>query len=226
MASTKKKIGILFDLDGTLLDTIQDLTDSVNHALRLFSLPERAAWEIRSFLGNGARSLVTQSLPGRGDDPDIEVVLAAFKDHYAIHSQDNTCPYDGIAEVVRQLQEKYPVAVVSNKPDFAVKSLCDLFFSGVYARGERPDCPRKPAPDMLHRTMQDLGVNACVYVGDSEVDVTTAKNAGVPCVTVLWGFRDEPELRQAGGKYFCDEVSQLLETLEDVIRENFPENAE
>ena len=183
------KIGILFDLDGTLMDTIQDLTDSVNFALARFGLPLRENWQTRKVLGNGAKSLITQSMPGREDDPPVEEVLAVFKAHYAEHSQDKTRPYEGITEVVEKLAQDFPVAIVSNKPDFAVKSLCDLFFPGIYARGERADCPRKPAPDMLLRTMEELGVESCVYVGDSEVDVLTARNAGFPCVTVLWGFR-------------------------------------
>ena len=216
-----KKIGILFDLDGTLMDTIQDLTDSVNFALSQFDLPLRKNWQTRKVLGNGAKSLITQSMPGREDDPPVDEVLAVFKAHYAEHSQDKTRPYDGITEVVEKLSQDYPVAIVSNKPDFAVKSLCDEFFPGIYARGERPDCPRKPAPDMLLRTMEELGVEGCVYVGDSEVDVTTARNAGFPCVTVLWGFRDEPELRQAGADWLCARVSDLYDMLMAAIGEIF-----
>ena len=214
-----KKIGILFDLDGTLMDTIQDLTDSVNFALSQFDLPLRENWQTRKVLGNGAKSLITQSMPGREDDPPVDAVLAVFKEHYAVHSQDKTRPYDGVAEVVEKLARDYPVAVVSNKPDFAVKTLCDQFFPGIYAIGERPDCPRKPAPDMLLRTMSELGVENCVYVGDSEVDVTTARNAGCPCVTVLWGFRDEPELRQAGADRLCGQVSDLYEMILCAIRD-------
>ncbi|MBE6960473.1 MAG: HAD family hydrolase [Ruminococcaceae bacterium] len=214
-----KKVGILFDLDGTLMDTIQDLTDSVNFALSKFNLPLRENWQTRKVLGNGAKSLITQSMPGREDDPPVDAVLAVFKEHYAVHSQDKTRPYDGVAEVVEKLSRDYPVAVVSNKPDFAVKSLCDQFFPGIYAIGERPDCPRKPAPDMLLRTMAELGVENCVYVGDSEVDVTTARNAGCPCVTVLWGFRDEPELVEAGADRLCNQVSDLYEMIVTAIRE-------
>ena len=216
-----KKIGILFDLDGTLMDTIQDLTDSVNFALSQFGLPLRENWQTRKVLGNGAKSLITQSMPGREDDPPVDDVLAVFKTHYAAHSQDKTRPYEGVTEVVEMLAKDYPVAIVSNKPDFAVKSLCDQFFPGIYARGERADCPRKPAPDMLLRTMEELGVEGCVYVGDSEVDVATARNAGFPCVTVLWGFRDEPELRQAGADRLCGQVSELYDMLIATIREAF-----
>lgn len=214
-----KKIGVLFDLDGTLMDTIQDLTDSVNFALSQFGLPLRENWQTRKVLGNGAKSLITQSMPGREDDPPVDQVLAVFKAHYAEHSQDKTRPYDGVTEVVAKLARDYPVAVVSNKPDFAVKNLCDQFFPGIYARGERPDCPRKPAPDMLLRTMEELGVDSCVYVGDSEVDVTTARNGGFPCVTVLWGFRDEPDLLEAGADRLCRQVSDLYEMVINAIEE-------
>jgi phosphoglycolate phosphatase len=201
------------------MDTIQDLTDSVNFALGQFGLPLRENWQTRKVLGNGAKSLITQSMPGREDDPPVEQVLAVFKEHYAVHSQDKTRPYEGVTQVVEKLARDYPVAVVSNKPDFAVKSLCDQFFPGIYARGERADCPRKPAPDMLLRTMEELGVERCVYVGDSEVDVLTAKNAGVPCVTVLWGFRDEPELREVGADRLCGQVSDLHDMLLAAIEE-------
>ena len=214
-----KKIGILFDLDGTLMDTIQDLTDSVNFALSKFDLPLRENWQTRKVLGNGAKSLITQSMPGREDDPPVEDVLAVFKEHYAIHSQDKTRPYEGVTEVVEKLAKDFPVAIVSNKPDFAVKSLCDQFFPGIYARGERADCPRKPAPDMLLRTMEELGVEGCVYVGDSEVDVTTAKNANCPCVTALWGFRDEPELREAGADRLCPQVAQLYDMILRAVKD-------
>ena len=109
------------------------------------------------------------------------------------------------------------MAIVSNKPDSAVKPLCEQYFPGIYALGERSDCPRKPAPDMVFKAMADIGVETCIYVGDSEVDVETAKNAGVKCLSVLWGFRDKEMLEQAGGMYFCDEISRLVEKIEDLI---------
>lgn len=213
-----KKIGILFDLDGTLLDTLQDLTDAVNHTMEQFGYPERSAREVRSFLGTGARELIRKSMSAE-DTPEVDRVLAAYIPYYNAHSLDKTKPYEGIPEALKILAEKYPLAVVSNKPDSGTKLLCAQFFPGIYALGEHAGCPRKPAPDMLHKAMADLGVDTCVYVGDSEVDVITAGNAGVPCVSVLWGFRDRPEIEAHGGKYFCEAPGKLPEAVEEAIRE-------
>ena len=209
------KVGILWDLDGTLLDTLDDLMDGVNYALSRFGYPERTREEIRRFVGNGARNLIGRAVP-EGADP--EPVFACFQTYYAAHCQVKTKPYDGIMEALEQLNG-YPMAVVSNKPDGAVKSLCAQYFPGVYARGERADCPRKPAPDMVIRTMADMGVDRCIYVGDSEVDVQTARNAGVPCLSVLWGFRDREEMEAVGGRYFCADPSKLAQMLEAMIRD-------
>lgn len=217
------KVGILFDLDGTLLNSLEDLKDSVNYMLGQHGLPQRSLDEIRSFVGNGARRLIALSLPGRQDDPDVDQALKEYQAYYATHSQIKTKPYDGILEALAEVGEKYPVAVVSNKPDVAVKPLCRDYFPGIYALGETSDCPRKPAPDMLQVAMKALGVDACVYVGDSEVDVLTAINAGVPCLSVLWGFRDRETLQQAGGKYFCDKVSDMPQMLEKIVGEVYGE---
>ena len=211
------KIGILFDLDGTLLDTLEDLKDSVNYALRHFGCPERSLEEIRSFVGNGAERLIRLSLPGESDDPDALEVLAFFKAYYADHAQIKTCPYDGILEELAKIRAKYPVAVVSNKPDIAVKPLCREYFGDIYALGEAAGCPRKPAPDMLHKAMNAIGVDSCIYVGDSEVDVITAKNTGVPCLSVLWGFRDRECIEEMGGTHFCEDPGTLLENLEKMM---------
>ena len=203
--------GILFDLDGTLLDTLQDLTDGVNYALRTHGYPERTLREVRAFVGHGAANLIARSVP-EGADP--KPVLATFQPYYKAHSNVKTGPYPGIAEALAAVQAKYPVAIVSNKPDPAVKLLAEQFFSGVYALGETPEIPRKPAPDMLRKAMGDLGVDRCVYVGDSDVDVITAAGVGAPCASVLWGFRDEPEIRAAGGTHFCHRVEDLPRLIE------------
>ena len=208
------KIGILWDLDGTLLDTLEDLMDGVNYALNQFGLPPRTLEEVRQFVGNGAANLIKRAVAGRADE---KAVLDVFKVYYNAHCQVKTRPYEGVAEALAQLGEKYPMAIVSNKPDSAVKPLCEQYFPEMYALGERADCPRKPAPDMVYKAMADLGVETCIYVGDSEVDVATAKNAGVKCLSVLWGFRDKEMLEQAGGMYFCDEISRLVEKIEDLI---------
>ena len=211
------KTGILFDLDGTLLDTLGDLTDSVNYTLSVYNCPPRTMEEVREFIGNGARKLIERSLPGREDDPPVDEVLATYQAYYKTHSQIKTKPYEGIVEVLQQLQKKYPIAIVSNKPDAATKVLCKEFFGDVYARGESTDCPRKPAPDMLLKAMEIIGVDTCIYVGDSEPDVLTAKNLGVKCLSVLWGFRNQQELEAVGGKYFCDDPKNLPQILEEMM---------
>ena len=209
------KTGILWDLDGTLLDTLADLADSLNVTLEQFGYPTRTLEEVRAFVGNGARRLIELAIPEEADNGSD--VLAAFQAYYQAHCQIKTKPYEGILEVLEQLGKKYPMAVVSNKPDGAVKTLCAQYFGGLYARGESVDCPRKPAPDMVLKAMEDIGVTSCIYVGDSEVDVLTARNAGVPCLSVLWGFRDRQEIIDAGGQNFCESTAQLIEKLEELI---------
>ena len=208
------KTGILWDLDGTLLDTLQDLADAVNHTMAQFGYPQRTLEEVRRFVGNGARRPIALAVP---ENADVDEVLAAFHAYYDEHCQIKTKAYDGIMEALAVLQEKYPMAIVSNKPDSAVKSLCAQYFPGLFARGESADCPRKPAPDMVYKAMEAIGVETCIYVGDSEVDVLTAKAAGVPCLSVLWGFRDREEIEAAGGQQFCDDTARLVEKLEEMI---------
>lgn len=205
------KTGILFDLDGTLLNTLDDLMEGTNAALNHFGYPQRSREEIRRFVGNGARRLLEQAVPA-GADP--EPVLTFFQEYYREHCRVKTSPYPGIPQALKQLGEKYPLAIVSNKPDAAAKVLCADYFPGIYARGESADCPRKPAPDMVYRAMDSIGVERCVYVGDSEVDVLTAKNAGVPCLSVLWGFRDRAEI---GGRDYCQTPAELPEMLDAMI---------
>lgn len=204
------KTGILFDLDGTLLDTLDDLADGTNHVLAQFGYPERTIEEVRRFVGNGARRLIQQAVP---QGADAEAVLAAFQTYYSAHCQIKTRPYDGIPEALAALEKAYPIAIVSNKPDCAVKPLCAQYFPGIYAQGETDGCPRKPAPDMVYRAMEAIGAETCIYVGDSEVDVLTAQNAGVPCVSVLWGFRDRQEIEAAGGSHFCEKPEDLPEEI-------------
>ena len=208
------KTGILWDLDGTLLDTLEDLKDGVNYALAQFGLPPRILEEVRQFVGNGAAVLIHRAVDGRADE---QAVLDTFKTHYNAHCQVKTKPYEGILEALDQLGEKYPMAIVSNKPDSAVKPLCAQYFPGIYALGERADCPRKPNPDMVFKAMRDLDVETCIYVGDSEVDVATAKNAGVKCLSVLWGFRDREVLERMGATHFCETPRDLPEIMEKMI---------
>ena len=211
------KTGILFDLDGTLLNTLEDLLDATNYALAQCGYPLRTLPELRRFVGNGAENQIRMSLPAGASPEEVQRVLKIYKPYYTEHCQVKTRPYDGILESLAILKEKYPIAVVSNKPDAAVKTLCGQMFPGIFALGEAPDCPRKPAPDMVHKACRAIGVDTCVYVGDSEVDVRTAKNAGVPCLSVLWGFRDRPEIEEAGGVYFCDHPALLAEKIEEII---------
>ena len=207
------KVGILFDLDGTLLDTLADLTDATNYALGVHGYPQRSIAEIRRFVGNGAANQMRLSVP---EGADYQSVLATYKPYYDAHCQIKTAPYSGILEALEELKD-YPLAVVSNKPHSAVTVLAKQYFGDIYARGEQADCPRKPAPDMIKRTMADLGVDACVYVGDSEVDVRTARNAGVPCLSVLWGFRDREVLETEGAKYFCEAPKNLVNDIKKII---------
>ena len=209
--------GILFDLDGTLLDTLEDLLDATNYALRVHGYPERTISELRRFVGNGAMNQIRLSLPEGSTQEEIQTVLATYKPYYTAHCQCKTAPYPGIPEALAVLKETYPIAIVSNKPDAAVKALCADFFPDIYALGEIPDCPRKPAPDMVFRAMSAIGAEACIYVGDSEVDVITAGNASIPCLSVLWGFRDREDMEAAGAVHFCEKTSELVEKSEELI---------
>lgn len=207
--------GILFDLDGTLLNTLDDLMDAVNHTMEVFGYPRHSREEVRRFVGNGAGRLMQLSVPqGR----DWQEPLAAFQSYYREHCQIKTAPYPGIMEALYALK-KYPMTIVSNKPDAAVKKLCAQYFPGIYAQGEHPGCPRKPSPDMVRIAMEHIGVDCCIYVGDSEVDVLTAHNAAVPCLSVLWGFRDRAEIQAAGESRFCETPAQMPAMLEEMIKE-------
>ncbi len=212
------KIGILFDLDGTLLSTLEDLTDAVNYTLRFYNCPERTIEEVRTFVGYGAENLIRYALPGKESDPTVAEALATYQAYYATHSRIKTRPYDGVLEALDAIGKEFPIAIVSNKPDIATKPLCKEYFGAhIYALGESSSCPRKPAPDMVYQGMAAIGVDKCIYVGDSEVDVQTAKNAGVPCLSVLWGFRDKACLAEHGATHFCDNPSKMLDCLKEMI---------
>ena len=210
------KTGILFDLDGTLLNTLEDLVDATNYALAEFGHPPRTLKEVRRFIGNGAENQIRLSLPD-DDKEDLQQVLAVYKPYYTEHCQIKTKPYDGVLDALKILGEKYPIAIVSNKPDAAVKALCADYFPGIYALGEAAGCPRKPAADMVFKAMEAIGVGRCVYVGDSEVDVLTARNAKVPCVCVLWGFRDREDMEAVGGSIYCENTEELAKIIEETI---------
>lgn len=206
---------VIFDLDGTLLDTLDDLMNSANHALREFGFPERERTEIRQFVGNGVGMLIKRAVPDGTNDETIEKVLSVFREHYTIHKEDNTSPYDGINPALLSLKKAgIKTGVVSNKFDAAVKELCKPFFSETItvAIGERENVRRKPAPDSVFEALKELGASkeTAVYVGDSDTDVETAKNAGIPCIGVTWGFRDRDILEKAGADYIIDKPEELL----------------
>ena len=209
---------VIWDLDGTLLDTLDDLTASVNAALAQNGLPPRTREEVRAFVGNGVRMLVIRCLPGGEGDERFAAVHEAFVRHYGAHSRDRTRPYDGVLEMLDALAERgVRHAIVSNKIDFAVKELSRAYFGDRMrvAVGDDPSRRKKPAPDSVLEAMRQMGVSPeeTAYVGDSDVDVLTAKNAGIPCVAVSWGFRDEACLRAAGAQRICATPEELLTQL-------------
>ncbi len=210
------KYGILFDLDGTLLDTLEDLTDATNYALGQFGCPPRSYEYIRSVIGNGALRQITLALP-EGSPLDPQEVLAVYKTYYNSHCNIKTRPYPGIPDARAELTRKYPVGIVTNKPHSAAAPLCAAHFPGIYALGEEPGCARKPQPDMVYKAMAALDVEKCIYLGDSEVDIITANNAKVPCLTVTWGLRSREQLIAAGATHFCDNAGDLAAALDAMI---------
>ena len=207
---------VLFDLDGTLLDTLGDLHLGVNVVLENHGYPQRTLEEIRAFVGNGARELMRCALPAVTAETEIEEILSEYLDWYAVNFCVKAAPYAGVKAVVDTLIEKgVKVAVVSNKPDATTKKLAEMFFPGLPAVGQRDDVPKKPAPEMVWKAMETLDVTAeeSVYVGDSEVDVQTACNAGLPLVAVSWGFRTTEQLVEAGAAEIVTTPEKLLAAL-------------
>lgn len=205
----------VFDLDGTLLDTLRDLTASVNHALRWAEMPERTIEEVRWFVGNGVKKLMERAVPNGTDNPRFAEVYQEFRDHYLHHGLDTTEPYPGIMEMLRALKDEgKQIAVVSNKFYKATEELCSHFFAGLVdvAIGERDDIRKKPAPDTVEEALRRLkaGCIHAVYVGDSDVDIQTAMNSGLPCISVLWGFRDKDFLLAHGATTFVASPHELL----------------
>ena len=210
---------VVFDLDGTLLDTLDDLWLSVNAALQKFGLPVRTRNEVRAFIGNGIVKLM-QRASGLLEGECFDGVLAEFKRHYGEHCEDNTKPYEGIMRLLQELRARgVQTAVVSNKADFAVKKLAESYFQGLLQEAvgedEEHGIRKKPAPDSLLAVMERLGADrqATVYVGDSEVDIQTANNALVPCISVTWGFKDREFLIKNGATVLVDSVEELLSVL-------------
>jgi len=206
----------IFDLDGTLLYTLDDLTVSTNYAMRAFGLPEHTVEEVRLMVGNGVRKLIERAIPQGAENPKYEEIYQTFINHYLKHSLDTTHPYDGIIDTLAELKRRGKrMAVVSNKYCTATEELCRHFFADYIsvAIGESETVRKKPAPDTVNEALKRLGVSKdnAVYVGDSEVDILTAKKSGLPCISVLWGFRSKDFLVENGGTTFIRKPEEILE---------------
>ena len=187
---------IVFDLDGTLMDTLQDLAESTNYALREYGFPQHSMEAVRSFVGNGVRKLMERAVPQGTENPQFEEVFRTFKEHYVAHCRDHSGLYDGIADMLQSLSES----------GYQFELQHSYFSSWIkVAVGERPEVRRKPAPDMVLQAIRELGADLreTVYVGDSDVDLETARQCGIPCISVLWGFRDREFLETCGAAHFA-----------------------
>ena len=203
---------VIFDLDGTLTDTLEDLKNSVNYAVGLCGGQPYDLETVRSFIGSGAANLIRQALQNCEGDWDFDNILNEFRNHYMDHVMDNTCAYPGIKELLADLKAKgKKLAVTSNKPDKGTKAIVDAIFPDVfdYVAGEKADVPRKPEPDMVKLALSALDAKNAVYIGDSDVDVETARNSGLPCICVTWGYRDVDQLKAAGGEIFVSSAKEL-----------------
>ena len=218
MINRKKYKAVIFDLDGTLLNTLEDLMNSVNHGLTFANMPERTLDEIRHFVGNGVQRLIELAVPKGTDMEKTEMVFSMFKEHYALHCNDKTDLYPGIPELLQELKERgFLMAIVSNKLQEGVDALSRQYFAPYteVAIGAREGILKKPAPDTVFEALKILGISKeeAVYVGDSEVDIATAANAGMECITVSWGFRTRQEQEKAGGKIFVDKPEEIISLL-------------
>lgn len=214
----ESKDTVIFDLDGTLLNTIDDLADSVNFALTELDYPTRTREEIRSFVGNGVAVLVELAIPDGKNNPDFEKCLAIFKEHYANNMENKTAPYDGIMDMLAAVKSNgFKTAIVSNKFDLAVKGISNKFFGELidYALGESDKIKRKPAPDSIYKALEELhsDTSKAIYIGDSEVDCITARNASIDLAAVSWGFRSVNTLKENGASVIFDTPNRLTEYL-------------
>ena len=205
---------VLFDLDGTLLNTLTDLTLAVNHTMRLYGYPTHTAEAVRAFVGNGVRKLIERALPGGAQDANMEAALLAFKRHYTAHCDEHTQPYEGVLEALTALHEAgVKLSVVSNKNDEAVQALVRAYFGSLIgaAVGGRDGVPRKPAPDMPLTALAAISAapERALFVGDSDVDMQTAINTGMDCMLVTWGFRDAAMLAKLCPKYLVEDAAEM-----------------
>ena len=209
---------IIFDLDGTLLDTLDDLTISVNHCMDQFHFPLHSRDQVRNMVGNGIWLLMERALPQGRNTPEYEACVQEFSSYYKEHMLDHTVPFKGIGPLLSGLSKHgYKMAIVSNKFDAAVKGLCRDFFSKYIsvAIGESPTVAKKPAPDTVFQAIRELGADPkqCLYVGDSEVDIQTAKNAGIPCISVSWGFKSREFLLEHHASVIVSSPQELLDEI-------------
>lgn len=212
---------IIFDLDGTLLNTLEDLKDSVNYALERSGLPLRTLSEIRSFVGNGIRLLVERAVPENTEKEIIDVCFNDFCNYYKIHMEDKTAPYENINEMLESVKKAgYKTAIVTNKADFAAQDLCRRMFGENidFVVGSTDDRPNKPEPDGVYYALEKLGskLENTIFVGDADTDILTAKNAGISSIGVLWGFRDREIIENVGAEYIVDTVKNLEKLLIDL----------
>ncbi len=214
------KKAVIFDLDGTLLNTLDDLADSTNYALSKFGYPIRTIEEVRQFVGNGVAKLIERAIPEGKNNSNFEKCLSIFKDNYAQNMYNKTAPYNGIIEMLSNLKSKgIKIAVVSNKFDLAVKELCKKYFEGFidFAAGENEaqGIKKKPAPDTVLSVLNEFNFapEDAVYVGDSDVDIMTAKNSKMPCISVTWGFRDKKFLLENGATILINAPSEIYNHL-------------
>ena len=210
---------VIFDMDGTVLNTLDDLTDAVNYVFSKFDLPSRDKEDYRKFFGNGIGYAMKCAAPEGTDEALFDKMVPIFRDYYNEHCLDKTAPYEGILDLMKTLYDKgYKMAIVSNKIDSAVKELNERFFSKYVsvAIGEKPRIRRKPAADTVIAALKELGSvrDEAIYVGDSEVDLQTARNSGLPCIAVLWGFRDKEMLIENGATTFAATPSEVIDILE------------
>ena len=211
---------VIFDLDGTLLNTLDDLADSTNYALSKFGYPTRTIEEVRQFVGNGVAKLIERAIPEGENNSNFEKCLSIFKENYAQNMYNKTAPYNGIIEMLSNLKSKgIKIAVVSNKFDLAVKELCKKYFEGFidFAAGENEaqGIKKKPAPDTVISVLNEFNFapEDAVYVGDSDVDIMTAKNSKMPCISVTWGFRDKKFLLENGATILINAPSEIYNHL-------------
>lgn len=219
MSEQKKYRAAIFDMDGTILNTLYDLTNAVNRTMETVGYPLHTVEEVRNFVGNGIKKLLERALPdGRRNAEELQRAYGLFCDFYGAHCADETLPYAGIYELLSELKTRgVRIATVTNKADFAAKILSEKFFPGLFDKtiGAREDLPRKPAPDGVYLALSALNVSpdGAIFIGDSDVDYYTAKNAGIDCALVSWGFRERKSLAALPGALVCDSVAELRRVL-------------